>query len=144
MKTRRSRRSSGFTLIEVLLVLTILVVLMSMVVGGFMAAQKQSNRDAAKTQIGLFDTPLKMYHLKIGSYPTTEQGLEALVNAPSDLPNPDKWGPEPYLEKAVPPDPWGKPYQYECPGKNNPNGYDLWTEDPEGEIIGNWSEEQNS
>ncbi|MBN2476175.1 MAG: type II secretion system major pseudopilin GspG [Pirellulales bacterium] len=144
--SRSRRRRGGFTLIEVLLVLVILVILASLVVGGYSSARKKANLNAAKAQIGLFESPLKMYEFDVGAYPTTEQGLESLRNPPGDLPNPDKWGPDPYLEKNVPLDPWDNPYQYEQPGRNNPNSYDLWSFGPDGidgtdDDVGNWEQE---
>jgi len=141
------RRRGGFTLVEVLLVLVILVILVSLVVGGYTSAQKKANLNAAKAQIGLFETPLKMYYMDLNTYPTTDQGLEALRNPPGDLPNPDKWGPDPYLEKNIPLDPWGNPYQYEQPGRNNANSYDIWSFGPNGadgddDDIGNWETQE--
>lgn len=144
--SRSRRRRGGFTLVEVLLVLVILVILVSLVVGGYTAAQKKANLNAAKTQIGLFETPLDMYYMDTNAYPTSEQGLEALLEPPADLRNPKKWGPDPYLKKRVPLDPWGDPYQYECPGRHNPNSYDIWSLGPDGaegtvDDVGNWEEE---
>lgn len=144
MKNPRRSRSRGFTLIEVLLVLVILVILVSLVVGTYTTAQKKANVNAARTQIGLFDTPLKMYYMDMNMYPTTQQGLQALREPPSDLPNPQQWGI--YLEKPIPNDPWGHPYQYECPGSNNANSYDIWSLGPDkadgtGDEIGNWLQE---
>ncbi len=149
MKTsrcRRNRRRGGFTLIEVLLVLVILVILVSLVVGGYTTAQRKAMTDAARAQIGLFKTPLSMYHLAMFNYPSTQQGLEALLNAPSDLGNSKKWD-GPYLEEGVPLDPWGNPYQYESPGKFNTNTYDIWSfgpnqSDGDDDDIGNWEKQQ--
>jgi len=97
---------------------------------------------AARSQIDLFKTPLQMYQMTIGSYPTTMQGLEALRTAPGDLPNPAKWD-GPYLNAPIPLDPWNQPYQYVSPGRHNPNGYDVWSVGPDGvngtqDDIGNW------
>lgn len=139
----RSRRPSGFTLIEVLLVLTILVVIASLVAVNINTARRKARIDAAKSQVGMFKTPLQMYELAVGSYPTTAQGLEALRTAPADLPNPAKWD-RPYLDSPVPLDPWGNPYQYISPGTHNPDGYDVWSYGPDGvndteDDIGNWN-----
>ncbi len=138
-----SRRRRGFTLIEVLLVLVILVLLASMSVPLYQSYQRQANFKAAKSQIGLFETAIEGFQLNIGSYPTTEQGLGALLAPPADLPNPAKWE-GPYLKGSeVPLDPWGTPYQYRFPGDRNPNGYDLWSIGPDRtdgteDDVGNW------
>jgi general secretion pathway protein G len=137
--------SGGFTLIEVLLVLVILVTLASLAVTAYDGIRKRANINAAKAMIGLFEGQLELYQLSIKIYPTTDQGLEALRNPPNDLLNPDAWD-GPYLKKPVPLDPWGKPYQYEYPGKNNPYSFDLWSFGPDmidgtADDIGNWSQE---
>lgn len=138
-----SRRRRGFTLIEVLLVLVILVLLASMSVPLYQSYQRQANFKAAKSQIGLFETAIEGFQLNIGSYPTTEQGLGALLAPPADLPNPAKWE-GPYLKgNEVPLDPWGTPYQYRFPGDRNPSGYDLWSIGPDRtdgteDDVGNW------
>ncbi len=138
-----SRRRRGFTLIEVLLVLVILVLLASMSVPLYQSYQRQANFKAAKSQIGLFETAIEGFQLNIGSYPTTEQGLGALLGPPADLPNPAKWE-GPYLKgNEIPLDPWGTPYQYRFPGDRNPTGYDLWSLGPDRtdgteDDVGNW------
>jgi general secretion pathway protein G len=106
-------------------------------------AHKKALVNAAKAQVSSFDTPLEMYQLDLGQYPTTEGGLEALRIAPTDLENPGKWGPDPYLTKNVPPDPWGRLYQYLSPGKVNTDTFDIWSLGPDGvdgseDDIGNW------
>jgi general secretion pathway protein G len=111
MSARRSRRRRGFTLMEVLLVLAILVVLGSMVTVGYLRIQQGANRDAAKTQIKLLESAVDVYSLHVGTYPTASQGLNALIAAPADLKNPAKWQ-GPYL-KEMPRDPWGQDYLYE-------------------------------
>ncbi len=145
MTHRARRRRGGFTLIEVLLVLVILVVLASLAVMAYGPVQRRANIDAARSQIGLFQTPLDMYQLSIGVYPTTGQGLDALRSPPPDLANPAKWD-GPYLDSPVPLDPWGFPYQYACPGTYNPDKYDVWSVGPDGasgteDDIGNWTRE---
>jgi len=97
---------------EVLLVLAILVILGSMVVTSIMSTQKGAYEDLARTQISSFEGQLEIYRLNVGSYPTTNQGLEALRQPPADLKNPAKWR-GPYAAKEIPMDPWENPYQYE-------------------------------
>ncbi len=146
MTTSHARRRGGFTLIEVLLVLVILVILVSLVVGGYTQAQSKAMRDAAKAQIGLFETPLELYHMDLYEYPSTQQGLDALRAAPGDVGNTSKWS-GPYLKKNTPLDPWGNPYQYESPGKFNTDSFDIWSFGPDrsdgtDDDIGNWEEQQ--
>lgn len=141
MSTRRRR--SGFTLIEVLLVLVILVILGSLVGIQVRSAQKKGLVNAAKSQIGLFKSPLDTYLLDVGDYPSTSAGLEALHSAPPEAQGQGtmKWG-GPYMDK-IPADPWGRPYQYTAPGRHNPETFDVWSFGPDGsdgtdDDIGNW------
>jgi general secretion pathway protein G len=136
------RHRSGFTLIEVLLVLVILVILAASAVTAYGPLQRRAYINAAKNQIGLFRTALGAYQLAIGNYPTSEQGLQALITQPADLPNPALWE-GPYIEGGLPLDPWGREYRYAYPGVNNPHSYDLWSAGPDGQDgtaddIGNW------
>lgn len=112
MSARRSRRRRGFTLMEVLLVLAILVVLGSMVTVGYLKIQQGANRDAAKAQISILEDAVELYALNVGTYPNASQGLNALVAQPGDLKNPAKWA-GPYIKGDLPRDPWGGDYQYE-------------------------------
>lgn len=143
---RRCRqRRRGFTLIEVLLVLVILVILGSMVVFQVGRSQKKALVNQAKAQIGAFELPLGQYHLDVLDYPSPSAGLEALRSQPADLANPAKWN-GPYLNKQVPLDPWGRPYQYMAPGKMNLDGFDIWSFGPDGvdgteDDIGNWDQQ---
>jgi general secretion pathway protein G len=146
MKQLSRRRNSGFTLIEVLLVLVILVVLASLAVVAYGPIQRRAKVDAAKSQVGLFKTPLQTYQMTVGNFPTSAQGLAALIQPPADLPNPTKWD-GPYLDTNILPlDPWGNPYQYSSPGSHNPDGFDVWSMGPDGvsgtaDDIGNWNME---
>ena len=139
------RRRGGFTLIEVLLVLVILVTLASLAVTAYDGIRRRANINAAKAQIGLFETQLDLYKLSVTKYPSTAQGLNALWTEPSDLTDANVWD-GPYLKKPPPNDPWNNPYQYEQPGKNNATSYDLWSWGPDGnsgteDDIGNWIQE---
>jgi len=142
MKSFRPRRRRGFTLIEVLMVLIILVIIASLAFSSYSNARKNAQINAAKAQIGLLKTPLSMFNLNIGMYPTSNQGLQSLRVPPGDLPNQADWQ-GPYLDTDVPNDPWGRPYLYSSPGRNNPD-YDVWSVGPDGvdgtaDDIGNWS-----
>jgi general secretion pathway protein G len=125
--TRRERRR-GFTLIELLLVLVILGVLAAIVVPKFAGRTEQARLTAAQTQIATFGTALDAFEVDNGYYPKGRNGLLDLFTQPRDAAN---WK-GPYLKNDVPTDPWGKEYVYECPGKQNPNGYDLYSLGPDG------------
>jgi len=107
--------------------------------------RKRANINAAEVQVRLFKNQLELYNLTVKSYPSTDQGLEALRTAPADLADLDSWQ-GPYLKGSVPLDPWGNPYQYESPGRFHPEKYDLWSFGPDGtdctdDDIGNWTQE---
>lgn len=91
-------------------------------------ARQRATGGLAKTQIGLFESSLQMYRLHSGEYPTTEQGLAALCNAPRDLADPTKWR-GPYVAKEIPLDPWGNEYQYEL---LDPDTVRIWSMGPDG------------
>jgi type II secretion system protein G len=96
--------------------------------------------DATRIQIALLKTALQAYQLDVGSFPSTTQGLQALRIPPLNMRDPTKWQ-GPYLEKDVPLDPWGKPYQYRSPGVHNPETFDVWAVGPDAKEIGNWKSE---
>ncbi len=107
------RRSRGFTLIEVMVVIVILGVLAALVVPKVMSRPDEARVVAAKQDISAIMQALKLYKLDNRRYPSAEQGLQALVTKPAAAPVPDNW--KSYLDK-LPVDPWGKPYQYVTPG----------------------------
>jgi general secretion pathway protein G len=121
------RRRRGFTLIEVLLVMAILVILAGLVTVSYINIQKNSQINAVKAQIGLFEQALDTYRLNVGTYPSTAQGLAALQQPPPDLPNPSKWL-GPYITKQIPLDPWDSPYQYELLDVDTPR---IWSVGPD-------------
>ncbi len=134
---------SGFTLIELLLVLVILSVLAAVVVPKFARRSEDARKSAAQTDISVMETALDAFEIDTGRYPTTEEGLRALVEEPSNVKN---WK-GPYLKKGVPNDPWGAPYQYINPGTHSKSGYDLYSYGPDGQEGGaddivNWQQEQ--
>jgi general secretion pathway protein G len=110
-------RHSGFTLIEVMIVIVILGVLAALIVPKVMGRPDEARVIAAKQDIATIMQSLKLYKLDNRRYPSTEQGLAALVQKPSLAPLPDNWNPGGYLDK-LPKDPWGKPYVYLSPGLN--------------------------
>ncbi len=137
MKPFRSRsRRPGFTLVEVLLVLVILVFLFSMAVAAYGPIQRQWKISGAKAQVGLLKSAVATYEVSVGSYPPT---LEALRRQPADAPE-GKWH-GPYLDSEIPKDPWDRDYQYQYPGQHNPGGFDVWSSGPQDGTqaeIGNW------
>ena len=113
--TIASVRERGFTLIEIMVVIVILGVLAALVVPRVLERPDEARAVAAKSDIAAIIAALKLYRLDNQRYPTTEQGLNALVEKPTDPPVPPNWKPGGYLEK-LPRDPWGTPYQYLNPG----------------------------
>ncbi|HSH73272.1 MAG TPA: type II secretion system major pseudopilin GspG [Methylophilaceae bacterium] len=106
---------AGFTLIEIMVVMVILGILASLVVPKIMSRPDEARIVAAKQDISAIQQALKLYKLDNRRYPTTEQGLQALVNKPTTNPLPTNWKSDGYLER-LPKDPWGAPYQYLNPG----------------------------
>jgi general secretion pathway protein G len=134
---RRRTRRGGFTLTEMLIVLAILVMLVSLVVPRFLGARKKADKQAAQAQIALFRGALERYNLDTKDFPSTEQGLQALLASPGD----GKDGGEvvgwdgPYLNKdAIPVDPWNHDYQYAYPAERGSMDFpDIWSFGPDGE-----------
>ena len=111
----RQRRARGFTLIEIMVVVVIMGILASLVVPKLIARTGESKVAAAKVDIATVMQALKLYRLDNQRYPTTEQGLQALIEKPTAGPAANGWKAGGYLEK-MPKDPWGSPYQYLSPG----------------------------
>jgi general secretion pathway protein G len=133
--------STGFTLLELLVVMVIIGLLAGFVAPRYFAQVGKSQVKAARAQIDALDKALEQYRIDVGHLPTTEQGLAALNTQPSGEQN---WA-GPYLKKEVPLDPWGSPYVYGEPGTHN-NDYDLMSYGKDGRAggtgeaadLGNW------
>jgi general secretion pathway protein G len=126
LSIRRGRAARrGFTLIEILVVIVVIAILASLVAPNIFQHVGAAKSSTAKAQIEMLGAALDAYRLDNGTYPSTQQGLEALWTQPTIDP-PSNWR-GPYLRKAVPLDPWGRPYSYQFPGQQNPRGYDLLT-----------------
>ncbi len=138
MKHRFNR--DGFTLIELMVVVIIIAALAGMVIPHVLPASEEAKKKISKGDIANIEMALKLYRLHHGGYPSSDQGLDALLQ-PSDSPD---WN-EPYLENE-PIDPWGQEYRYRNPGTHNPRRFDLWSVGPDGEDgsqddVTNWSQE---
>ena len=125
--------SRGFTLIEIMVVMVILGLLVAIVAPNIMGRSDQAKVTVAETQLSNIANALDLYRLDNSQYPSTQQGLEALVSKPSGNPEPKNWNPDGYL-KSVPEDPWGAEYQYVSPGTEGP--YDLYSYGSDGQEGG--------
>lgn len=114
---RAAPKSAGFTLLEMLVVLVIIGLIVSLVGPRLFSRVDTSKIQVAETQARLLRGAVETFWLEVGRIPTTEEGLSALHSAPSDERVRARWR-GPYLDEAVPADPWGKPYQYSVPGRD--------------------------
>ena len=120
---RLGARVRGFTLIEILVVIVVIAILATLVAPNVFQHVSTAKSSTAKSQIEMISTALDAYRLDNGQYPTTQQGLDALINKPT-IDTPATWR-GPYLRKEVPLDPWSEPYVYFAPGEVNTAGFDL-------------------
>lgn len=139
----QTNRQTGFTLIEVMVVVVILGILAAIIVPKVMDKPDQARIVKAHQDIRAIQSALEMYRLDNYVYPTTDQGLKALVKKPSSNPEPPHW--KQYLDR-LPRDPWGRPYQYLNPGVHG--AIDIWSYGADGQPggtgvnadVGNWDE----
>ena len=141
----RASALRAFTLLEIMVALTILGLLVALVVTKLGGTLDSARVQTAKLFVNdSLKTPLFTYKMQLGDFPTTEEGLQALIASPAS--KADRWQ-GPYVEvngNKLPLDPWGNPYQYRYPGTHNKGSYDLWSTGPEGtnagedKVIGNW------
>ncbi len=139
----KRQRQAGFTLLEIMVVIVILGLLVSIVAPNVLQNQDRAMVEKAKADIAMLEQALDMYKLDNHSYPTTDQGLDALVNKPTSSPEPRNYRSDGYI-KRLPQDPWGNQYQYLQPGEHGP--YDLYSTGADGDEggeglasdIGNW------
>ena len=144
MSLPKNHKHRGFTLMEILVVITIITFIAGLTIANVGKLFGGSQIDIAKLMVNQsLKTPLVTYRLQLGSYPSTEEGIQALATAPAN--KADRWR-GPYLAdgtKLPLLDPWGEPYQYRYPGTHNKDSYDLWSKGPDktdgtDDDIGNW------
>lgn len=125
------RSECGYTLFEIMLVLGIIAVLVGSAIYLLVGNVDTAKEQRVDTDIQAITTQLKVYEMQNYSFPSTEQGLEALVKRPSSEPLPKKWR---QLMQSVPLDPWGTEYHYESPGKRNPKSFDIFSLGPDRKV----------
>jgi general secretion pathway protein G len=129
----RRRDERGFTLLELLVVLAILGLLIGLVAPAALRQLGSAKEKVAHQSIERLASVLDMYKLDVGTYPTTEQGLQALLTRPSGV---TRWS-GPYLKgDTVPEDPWGRPFVYRMPSDRADHDYDLYSLGPNGQLAG--------
>ena len=141
---RRSlqKRSAGFTLLEIMVVVIIIGVLAATIIPQFMGTTHDAKVSAAKADVSQLENALERFNLHMDRYPTMDEGLKVLTEAPAGE---DKKWRGPYI-KLLRADPWGSPYQYRSPGIHHATSFDIWSQgadkadggDGEGVDIGNW------
>lgn len=125
---RIKKRQSAFTLLEIMLVISIIVILLGVAINKLGNTTGMAKGVAVQADLQAISTQLKLYESMNGYLPTTEQGMQALVTQPSTEPRPQRWY---QLFKEIPKDPWGNNYIYLSPGRKNPTGYDLYSAGPD-------------
>ncbi len=142
---RHSRHEAGFTLIELMVVIVIIGLLSTFVIINVLPSQDKAMTEKAKADVVLLEQAVEMYRLDNLTYPTVEQGLDALVKAPDGLAQPDRYRKDGYVRR-LPADPWGTAYQYVQPGEHGP--FDIYSLGANRRLggtgldadIGNWKE----
>jgi len=149
---RAQKRRRGFTLIEIMAVVIIMGLLAGIVGVAIFGQLDTARQKTTLTQMKQIEAALAFYQMDNGRFPTTEQGLQALVEQPTIGPEPRNYRPGGYLQGGkVPDDAWNNPYQYEFPGTNNAEGFDIWSLGADGQPggtevdsdIGNWTETED-
>lgn len=146
----RPYRAGGFTLLEVLLVIVILVALAALVLPNIAGRGEEANIGTTKIQMGTVKDALEFFKMKMGRYPTTDEGLESLFDkeAIDDEDLQEKWTLAFMTKKSGIKDAWGHQFHYVHPGENNEDGFDLYSDGPDGEEdtdddIINWEKDED-
>lgn len=134
-----SKNGRGFTLIEIMIVVIIIGIIAATIIPQFVGTTEDAKVNTAKAQVSELESAVERFYVQMDRYPTTEEGLQVLVNPPSGD-DANKWR-GPYV-KQLRNDPWGNPYQYVNPGTHHPSSYDIWSRGKAGvdgpDNIGNW------
>src|SRR2546423_858960 len=125
---RLSKNQRAFTLLEIMLVVGIIVIILGVAVARLGNTTGIAKDMRVRADIQAVNTQLKLYESMNGFFPTTEQGLQALVVQPDNDPKPNRWY---HMVKEMPKDPWNNDYIYFCPGKKNPDSFDLYSAGPD-------------
>lgn len=128
MNMKLRHQSAGFTLLEIMLVVTIIALLLGTAIYKLAGNVEYAKHTRVSADVQGIGTQLKLYESMNGFFPTTEQGIQALVTQPDTDPKPTRWY---QLYKEMPKDPWQNDYIYRNPGTKNPNGYDLFSAGPD-------------
>ncbi len=131
-RTQTRAADAGFTLLEIMIVVMIIGLLMTAIATQLLGRAQQAQVELAATQMQQIVQSLELYRLDNGRYPTTEQGLAALVREPASEPAPRRWAPGGYAKRKLLMDPWGETYQYTRPGVHNARTFDLYSYGPDG------------
>lgn len=139
----KKKGSAAFTLVELMVVVVILGILAAAIIPQFIGTEKDAKVGTAKAQVAELEAALERFNVNMDRYPTAEEGLKVLVEAPAD--GDQKWR-GPYI-KELRDDPWANPFQYACPGTHHPSSFDVWSRGAGGTadggetgatVIGNW------
>ena len=151
-RSNSSKSQQGFTLMEIMIVVAIIGILLGVVAVKMAGNKEKAEHLQAQMNIKALSSALQMFKMDNFFYPTTEQGLRALVEKPSIGRVPNNWREGGYIEgNKVPKDPWENEYHYQCPGTHNPQSFDLWTlgadmqeggQGIENEDVNNWETEK--
>jgi len=147
MKKILGLNSAGFTLMEIMLVVVIIGILATAVLPRLVKQIPYVKIKRAHSDIVTLENILETYYMQNGDYPTTDQGLKALIEKPTNPPIPKNWN-GPYIKKT-PMDPWDHEYKYKCPGEHNPDDYDVWSvgkdgQDSTDDDVTNWEEKRTT
>ncbi len=144
----RAGMASAFSIIEIMIVVAIIGLLAGILISNFSGRFSSSQNEVTSTFVNqTLKTNLMTYRIKMGNYPSNDEGLKALMKAPNGKEEKWKRGGGPFID-SLPEDPWGAPYHYRFPGTHNKDSYDVWStgpngpSSPEADWIGNWKNEK--
>jgi general secretion pathway protein G len=131
-----NRKLRAFTLIEIMVVVIIIGILAATLIPEVLGSKEEAKITAAKADVSALESAVQRFYLHMDRYPTGDEGLKVLIDAPTGEDSKNWRGP--YMKKLGD-DPWGHPYQYACPGTHHPTSFDIWSSGKDGkEELGNW------